>query len=315
MEPDDNPSTERVDPQVDAAQFSFTSSWPIGKIAEALAKAQGEMRAAEQDARNPHFGNKYGTIASVMDSVRGPLSANGIAVVQIPQGKTLVSMLVHSSGQFFRGTMDVKPVQDTPQGWGSAWKYARRYSLEALTCATTRHDPEDDDAEEASKPKATTAKKEAPHPAAADRHPDTDHICPIHKTPFKLFERPDGAKWYSHKVGSEWCNETAATAQAPKEGTQDTTTLEEVFGPADHAPEPASATTKPAGGDTGGTLDEDAFKSLSIQEMRKEILNFQKVDRDRFGRVKVALGLTSKVMSDLTADDCFRMAKALLAKD
>lgn len=117
----------------------------IAKLAEALAKAQGQIKGAAKDSTNPHFKSKYADLASVWDACRTALSANGLSVVQLPDvsadGVFLHTTLAHSSGQWMRGTMPVRPVQDTPQGLGSALTYARRYSLAAMVGVA----PDDDD--------------------------------------------------------------------------------------------------------------------------------------------------------------------------
>jgi hypothetical protein len=121
----------------------------INEISGALAKAQGAIEGASKGKVNPAFKSKYADLASVWDACRDPLSANGIAVLQIPnetpEGVVLVTMVTHSSGQWFRSSYPVRPVQATPQGLGSAITYARRYALMAMIGIA----PEDDDGEAA----------------------------------------------------------------------------------------------------------------------------------------------------------------------
>jgi hypothetical protein len=121
----------------------------INEISAALAKAQGQIEGASKGKVNPAFKSKYADLASVWDACREPLSVNGIAVLQIPNetadGMVLVTMLTHSSGQWFRSSYPVRPVQATPQGLGSALTYSRRYSLMAMVGIA----PEDDDGEAA----------------------------------------------------------------------------------------------------------------------------------------------------------------------
>jgi hypothetical protein len=122
----------------------------IKEIAAALAKAQGEIKGAVKDSTNPHFKSKYADLASVWDACRAALSKNGLAVFQTTEttadGIFLVTTLAHSSGEWMRGTFPVQPVQNTPQGLGSAMTYARRYSLAAMVGVA----PEDDDGQAAS---------------------------------------------------------------------------------------------------------------------------------------------------------------------
>ncbi|MDO8672701.1 MAG: ERF family protein [Dehalococcoidia bacterium] len=261
----DEKSTEWAGLPDEISPFSFTTSPEIGKIALALSKAQGAMKAAEFDRENPGFHFRYATIASIWEAVRGPLSANELAVTQIVNAGQLVTMLLHSSGQFLRSDMKILAKDPSAQGFGSGMTYARRYSLQAIVGAASAD--EDDDGQEASTPtKGEPKAKTTPKPAA-DRHPDTDRICPIHQTPFKLYERPDGAKWYSHKLDDgKWCNESKPKPKpAPEEADQDTTTMDEIFGPAEHTPEASSDATKPVtAGQAPTTGDIDANGLIAL---------------------------------------------------
>lgn len=108
----------------------------IAKLAEALSKAQGAMESAAKGSVNPHFNSRYADLASIWDACRGPLSANGLAVVQrirtSVDGIHLTTMLIHSSGEWLRDTSVWPVLQKTPPGYGSAITYAKRYTLAAL---------------------------------------------------------------------------------------------------------------------------------------------------------------------------------------
>jgi hypothetical protein len=125
------------------------TSFEIGEIAAALAKAQAEITGAMRDSTNPHFKSKYADLESTWDAIRGPLSKNGLAVVQFPRkdtgGVLLVTMLAHSSGQWFRSFLYMPVSKNDAQGVGSAITYARRYALQAI-CGVA---PTDDDGNEA----------------------------------------------------------------------------------------------------------------------------------------------------------------------
>ncbi len=128
------------------------TSQAIGKISEALAKAQGQMKPAVFDASNPHFKSKYATLAAIMEVARPVLSANGIAVVQgtsvdgDPLRVHVTTILMHVSGEWIKDTLSVKPAVDNAQGVGSAITYLRRYALSALVGIVA---DEDDDGESA----------------------------------------------------------------------------------------------------------------------------------------------------------------------
>jgi len=124
----------------------------INEISSALAKVQGEIKAAQKDGANPHFKSKFSSLNSHWEVCREVLSKNGLTVTQLPSitedGKNvLVTMLCHSSGQWFKSCMILKPVKDDPQGMGSCLTYARRYMLSSIVGTTS---DDDDDGEEAS---------------------------------------------------------------------------------------------------------------------------------------------------------------------
>ncbi len=106
-----------------------------GRLAEALAKAQGEIRNPGKNAENPHFKARYSTLADGIAAIRGPLSMNGIAYTQTTRmdGGLLIltTSLIHAiSGESIESEWPVGTYEKlTPQQMGSALTYARRYSL------------------------------------------------------------------------------------------------------------------------------------------------------------------------------------------
>lgn len=120
----------------------------LAKIAKALATFQGEVPTIKKDSVNPFYKSRYATLENAITTVTPALVKNGLVVTQFPEGKTLVTMILHESGEFIRAAADLNAKEDTPQGQGSAISYLRRYSfLAALGIAT-----EDDDGESASRP-------------------------------------------------------------------------------------------------------------------------------------------------------------------
>lgn len=145
-----------------------TQSASIAALADALAKAQGKIKGAIKDATNPHFKSSYADLASVWDACRDQLATQGLAVIQTTangiNGVTIVTTLAHSSGEWIRGELTLKPVKEDPQGVGSAITYARRYALAAMVGIA----PEDDDGNAASGrgTQATTARQAQPRQEA-----------------------------------------------------------------------------------------------------------------------------------------------------
>lgn len=131
----------------------------ITELAAALAKAQGSMAPAVMNRVNPHFKSKYADLSAVMDAIRAPLAANGLAVTQTTEIRdgalVLATTLHHSSGQWIASEYPL-PAAGRPQEMGSALTYARRYSLSALIGVAADED-DDVNAAEAGKQKITVA--------------------------------------------------------------------------------------------------------------------------------------------------------------
>jgi hypothetical protein len=110
----------------------------LDKLAAALAKAQSTLDHASKDSSNPFFKSKYADLTACIDASRPHLSENGLSVSQFPTACeregycALVTTLLHSSGQFISGTMEMKPVKTDPQAIGSCLTYLRRYALAAV---------------------------------------------------------------------------------------------------------------------------------------------------------------------------------------
>lgn len=117
----------------------------INEIGAALAKAQGVIENATKDKANPYFKSTYADLASVWGACRAALSSNGLSVVQTPEqsekGVIVSTMLLHSSGQWIKGSYLMPISKFDAQSIGSAITYARRYALAALVGVA----PEDDD--------------------------------------------------------------------------------------------------------------------------------------------------------------------------
>lgn len=130
----------------------------IAELAKALCAAQALMGPAIKDRENPFFKSTYADLASVWEACRGPLTANGLSVAQLPSAVgpvvTVATFLIHTSGQFIQSNLSMKAEKDTPQAIGSAITYARRYALAAIVGIASG----DDDGETASKNKPTVAK-------------------------------------------------------------------------------------------------------------------------------------------------------------
>lgn len=181
-----NASTESTPIQV--TNVSNASSTGTDQIAKALAAAQLEMKNPGFDTTNPHFKNKFASLAAVRNSTVPVLAKHGIALVQelvtdtSPSGQPLISCftkLYHSSGQtLIFGPLMMPATKPDAQGLGSAATYAKRYALQAV-CGVVGD--EDDDGNAASK--ETNGKGIGHHDPRGDawKKQDTAEVNKYHK--------------------------------------------------------------------------------------------------------------------------------------
>lgn len=125
-----------------------SSSPETGELTAALAKAQAEYQHVALDSANPHFRSKFSSYAQCCDSLRGPLTKNGIALPDFRPGLAgsqwiLVGTLRHSSGQYITGIAPLHNPKGDMQGFGAAMTYAKRTLLMALTGGFSG-EPDDD---------------------------------------------------------------------------------------------------------------------------------------------------------------------------
>lgn len=115
--------------------YGIKMSAAVDKIAAGLAKAQAKFKAVDLDSTNPFFHSKYASLKACFDSVRGPLLAEGITVVQgsstVSNVLTVTTLLLHTSGQYLATAVSLLPKASDPQAVGSALSYGRRYGLMA----------------------------------------------------------------------------------------------------------------------------------------------------------------------------------------
>jgi hypothetical protein len=122
----------------------------LGKLYEALAKAQLEMQPAKTSSNNPFFKSKYADLAEVVRASRSALAKNGLAVMQYvkatEEGKSLLcTRLGHTSGQWIESSIPIRSEKPGIQGFGSNLSYLRRYMYGALVGVVSSG--EDDDGE------------------------------------------------------------------------------------------------------------------------------------------------------------------------
>lgn len=138
------------DPRGDEPEYRGSMNTQ-GEIAGALAKAQAEMSNPAFDSQNPHFRNRFASLAAVRNAVVPCLAKHGICLTQNLETRegaiACTTFLTHASGQqMVFGPLILPASKADAQGFGSAATYARRYSMMAVAGVVG---DDDDDAEAA----------------------------------------------------------------------------------------------------------------------------------------------------------------------
>lgn len=130
----------------DTITMNWAMSPSIGKLAEALAKAQLKFAPVLKDSENPYYKSKYADLATVIEATRKHLAAEGISVLQMPHANfngnaenatlTVTTLMAHTSGEWISSDLTLPAMMKErvdSQSVGSAITYARRYALSAMT--------------------------------------------------------------------------------------------------------------------------------------------------------------------------------------
>jgi hypothetical protein len=117
---------------------SVTPPPSLGPLVAALAKAQTEFATVTRDKTvtvqtktGGSYKFSYAPLDTILAAVRGPLSDNGLVLVQTLDDGALVTSLLHESGGSISGRMALPGTNDI-QGLGSAITYLRRYAIQAV---------------------------------------------------------------------------------------------------------------------------------------------------------------------------------------
>ena len=122
----------------------------IEKLADALSKAQSEMKGAQKKSTNPFFKSSYADLHTCIEASFPYLTKHGLSVIQgndvDERGSFYVTtMLLHSSGQWIKSKLKMPVSKPDAQGVGATITYARRFAL----CAMVGISQYDDDGETA----------------------------------------------------------------------------------------------------------------------------------------------------------------------
>lgn len=154
------------------------SSIETKDICAAVAALQGELKPAPFDRKNPHLGSKYASLASCRDSSKELLAKNGLSVVQFALSNAaenlvgLTTRLCHKSGQFFEDTAWCRPKTLSPQDFGSAITYLKRYCFSAAIGQTSDDDDDGNQAQGLNASNEANDRLKSSKPASAPLAPD-----------------------------------------------------------------------------------------------------------------------------------------------
>jgi hypothetical protein len=144
----------------------------ISELVKALAAARREFSPVKKEQINPFYakkdatgkiiGGKYADLSALIEATEPALSKHGLVVIQSPhmEGTELVmtTMLVHESGQWFRGELKMPPTKPDAQSVGSVCTYARRYPYGSFLNVAAEND-DDGNAAVGKEPKEITMPK------------------------------------------------------------------------------------------------------------------------------------------------------------
>lgn len=140
----------------------MNNSEKTGNIIGALIAIQEDMHV-NKDGKNPHFKSKYATLDNILDTIKPILKENGLVVMQgtVTDERKIdcTTRVFHESGEWIESMATVYADKGTPQGYGSAITYARRYGI-ATTLGIGLLDDDDANKAEATTEKADKKKVE-----------------------------------------------------------------------------------------------------------------------------------------------------------
>jgi hypothetical protein len=155
------------------------TSESVANIAPALIAAQIAIQHVVKDktgkieTAKASYQYKYSDLGSVIEAVKPHLNANGIAFVQCPTGQAgsvgVTTTLLHTSGEWISETTYMPVAQSTPQAYGSAITYAKRYGLQSMTGLPSEDDDGKKGGEEPARPNTAT---QVAHDALASQAPE-----------------------------------------------------------------------------------------------------------------------------------------------
>jgi len=118
------------------------------KLDRAFSAAQGGMTCAVKNSVNPHLKSRYADLAAVIDAIREPMSAAGVARYQTPwtgeDGKLYITTRLACDGEWveadFKVPFEALKGLRAIQSVGNAITYVKRYALTSMAGVASGED-------------------------------------------------------------------------------------------------------------------------------------------------------------------------------
>lgn len=189
----------------------------VDKIFPAFASMQSQLTSASKNVDKAGITWKYADLAECINTARPHLEANNLGVTQLlgdsESGVTLTTMMVHSSGQWFKSSFTMATAvlhgssgKNPAQCMGSSITYMRRYAYAAITGMAQA----DDDATSLT----PNNNKPAPKQMKQKSNPDLDLIADAIKRGDKDFY----AQNWSGIIAQQWGNLTPQQTEILNKG-------------------------------------------------------------------------------------------------
>ena len=166
----------------------LNKSESIENLSKAMSEFQKNLKQPLKDANNPFFKSKYVPLENVVEAITEAAGPLGISFMQYASGDDngnieVGTIILHQSGEFIEfPSVRMKPGKQTPQEYGSAITYAKRYALSAVFGITS---DKDDDGNEAS---GNGRKKKGPQ-ISAEKQSKCDYIQQLAESTTERFEK------------------------------------------------------------------------------------------------------------------------------
>lgn len=114
----------------------MTEKTNTNKIYSALIKARAEFKPVIFDKVNPHYKNRFASLAAINEAIVEPLAKYGLTYIQpwhqLENGDmVLETIILHESGESIKSSCLIKSGK-TDQQLGASSSYMRRYQLSSL---------------------------------------------------------------------------------------------------------------------------------------------------------------------------------------